>query len=144
MLLILQEVNCQLDDLKPLLDHFNMMGRSKSETFQFWLEYCEMVYLLLDFLTAERESDWNMHLETFREMLCYDRAYDHYKYFAWGLIYLHDMKELPSKHPELYKNFMNGNHTVSRCKKQSTFNNVSTDMALEQSMNRDSKTKGKL
>ena len=41
-----------------------MMGRSKSETFQFWLEYCEMVYLLLDFLTAERESDWNMHLET--------------------------------------------------------------------------------
>ena len=104
-----------------------------SETFQFWLEYCEMVFLLLNCIAAERDSKWLLHLETFAEMLLYDRAYDHYKYFNWGLIYLLDMHELPMKHPELYDNFINGNHTVSRSKKQSSFNSVSTDMALEQS-----------
>ena len=38
------------------------------------------------FSAAERDADWNMHLETFQEMLWYDRAYDDYKYFTWGFI----------------------------------------------------------
>ena len=73
---------------------------------------------------AERDAGWDMHLVTFQEMLWYDGAYDHYKYFTCGLTY-------PPKHPDLYENFRNGHHTVPRCKKQSAFNNVSTDMALE-------------
>ena len=139
---LFQEVNRQLKLLQPLMNHFNIIGKSMSETFEFWLEYCDMVFLLLDFIAAERESNWHLHLETFAKMLQYDRAYDHYKYFSWGLIYLFDMHELPSKHPDLYHNFVIGNHAVSRNKNKSSFNSVSTDMALEQSMNRDSKTKG--
>ena len=131
-----------LKDLRPLLDHFNIVGKSMSETFQFWLEYCDMAFLLFDFLAAERESNWDLHLETFQEMLKYDRAFGQYKYFTWGSIYIIDMLELPVKHPELYQHFVSGFHTVSRCKKESKFNCVSTDMALEQSMNRHSKTKG--
>ena len=103
-----------------------------SETFKFWLEYCNMVILLLNFIAAERNSNWLLHLETFAEMLAYDRAYDHYKYMSWGLVYLYDMYELPEKHPDLYQHFMNGLHTVSRSKASSNFNCVSTDMALEQ------------
>ena len=113
-----------------------------SETFQYWHEYLEMADLLLDFLAAECDSDWKVHLETFKEMLCYDRAFDHFKYFTWGMIYYIDMMQLPEKHPELYEAFLKGYHTVSRNKKPSKFNGVSTDMALEQSMNRDTKTKG--
>ena len=131
-----------MNDLKPFIRHFNLMGKSKNETFQFWLEYCNMVLLLLDFLAAERDSDWKIHLETFQEMIYYDRAFDHYKYFSWGLVYLCDMAELPTKHPALYESFVNGQHTVSRSKSNSSFNCVSTDMALEQSLNRDSKAKG--
>ena len=55
------------------------------------VEYCDMVTLLLDFLSAERDSDWNLHLETFQNMLSYDRAYDDYKYFLWGTIYIIDV-----------------------------------------------------
>ena len=101
-----------------------------------------MVFLLLDFLAAERDSDWNTHLETFQEMLFYDRAFDHYKYLSWGLIYLCDMLDLPTTHPYLHESFMNGLHTVSRSEIDSSFNCVSTDMALEQSLNKDTKAKG--
>lgn len=134
----------ELKGLRPLIEHFNIIGKSSSETFKFWLEYCEMATLLLDFIAAERQSDWNLHLELFQEMLYYDRAYDHYKYFIWGLIYIIDMKKLPDNHPDLHENFINGYHAVSRAKNKSSFNCVSTDMALEQSLNKDTKTKGKV
>ena len=51
------------------------------------------------------------------------------------------MKRLPTAHSDLHDAFMNGFHSVSRNKSPSNFNLVSTDMALEKSMNRDTKTK---
>lgn len=130
------------EELQPLLQHFNNIGRSNSEIFAFWLEYCQMVFLLLEFLTAERDSKWIQHIEAFQEMISYDAAFDNYRYFKWGVVYLLDMKDLPSTHPHLYEMFLCGYHTVSRKKTQSSFNCVSTDMALEQSLNKDTKTKG--
>ena len=131
-----------IEDLEPLIKHFDTAGKCQSDNFKFWSEYLEMVDLLFNFLAAERDSDWKLHLETFQEMLAYDRAYDHYKYFQWGSIYLIDMLQLPETHPQLYQEFLDGNHTVSRAKSESKFNTVSTDMALEQSLNKDMKTKG--
>lgn len=96
----------------------------------------------MDFLAAERDADWETHLETFQMMLYYDGAYDHYKYLKWGIVYLHDMLSLPETHPELHEHFLNGYHVVSRKTAESSFNCVSTDMALEQSLNKDTKTKG--
>ena len=54
------------------------------------------------------------------------------------------MIRLKDKNPDVFKEFSNDYHVVSRAKCSSKFNTVSTDMALEQSMNRDSKTKGNL
>ena len=51
------------------------------------------------------------------------------------------MKNLSSTRPDLYEMFLCGYHTVSG-KKKSSFNCVSTDMALEQSLNKDTRTKG--
>ena len=91
-----------------------------------------MIFLLLNFIAAERNSDWSLHLETFTEMLVFDRAYDHYKFMSWDLVFWYDMYELPEKHPHLLQYFMRAFHTVSRSKTASTFKCVLTDMALEQ------------
>ena len=125
------------------LEEFNALGISCSRTFGFWHEYLGMTFTLLDFMEAERESNWLVHLETFKAMLPYDKSFDHYKYLSWGLIYLIDMLRLPEVYPQVFEHFMDGKHTVSRSKSKSWFNTVSTDMALEQSLNRDCKTKGK-
>lgn len=140
--IFLQETCEHIQNLRPVLERFESIGKASNETFAFWLEHCNMSDILLNSLAAERDSNWDLHLETFKEMLTYDRAYDHYKYFTWGTIYLSDMLRLPTEHPDLYEKFQIGCHTVSRNKKVSEFNCVSTDMALEQGMNRDSKTKG--
>ena len=102
-----------------------------------------MTFTLLDFIEAKRESNWLVHLETFKAMLPYNKSFDHYKGLSWGLIYLIDMLRLPEVYPQVFENFMDGKHTVSRSKSKSWFNTVSTDMALEQSLNRACKTKGK-
>ena len=56
-------------------------------------------------------------------------------------MYIVDMRSLQEKALDVYNEFLRGNHTVSRSTSQS-FNQVWTDIALEQSINLDSKTKG--
>ena len=51
----------------------------------------EMVWLLLNFIHDDGDANWLLHLETFRAMLSYDRAFDHLNYLRWGTVYLTDM-----------------------------------------------------
>ena len=60
-------------------------------------------------------------------------------YSRWLPVYIADMNSLPETHPVVYEEF-NGNHAVSRSKQ--AFAQVWTDMALEQSINLDSKSNG--
>ena len=53
----------------------------ESEMFKFLCEYCEMVYLLFDSITAERDAQWLLDLRCFKQMLAYDRTYDRLRYF---------------------------------------------------------------
>ena len=73
-------------------------GKSRSELFEFWDEYTNMVYILLEFLQAERNADWEAHLTASAAMIPYDHAFDHLQYFRWGLVYLIDMHCTPSQH----------------------------------------------
>jgi hypothetical protein len=90
------ELGTSLEKFKPLYNEYKALGRRSSETFHFWDEYLEMVWLLLDFVHADRGSNWNLHLETFTDMLPYDRAFDHQNYFRWGTVYISDMRMLPT------------------------------------------------
>ena len=87
-----------------------------------------MVGLLLDFLVAEGDTT-------------YDQAYDHLKYFKWRTIYYINTVQLSPTYPDLNDAYLRGFHTVSRIKIPNKPNCVFTDMALEQTINRDIKTK---
>ena len=73
-------------------------------------------------------------------MLPYFYAMDRVNYARWLPICLADMHSLQEQHPEVYSEFIAGNHSVSRS--QQPFGQVWSDMALEQSINCDSKSKG--
>ena len=103
-----------------------------------------MVHLLLDFIESERDSIWKTNTVTLRSMLLHCTSFDDNRYFKWGLVYFIDMIRLKGKNSYVFNELSNDNHVVSWAKYSSKFNIVSTDMALEQSMNRDSKTKGNL
>ena len=66
---------------------------------------------------------------------------DRPNYARWLPVYLCDMNQLETDHPQTYyQEFVNGNHAVSRSKQP--FAQVWTNMALEQSINVDSKAQG--
>ena len=71
-----------------------------------------------------------------------DRAFDHLNYLRWGTVYLTDMEMLQEVATTVHQE--NRAHAVSTLSSQSAFNSFSPDMALEQTVNRDSKTKEKL
>ena len=107
----------------------------------FWDKYIEMILLLLEFIRAEREGDWELHPKVTIKMIPYFFAMDRWNKSRWLPVYIVDMRSLQEKALDVYNEFLRGNHTVSRSISQS-FNQVWTDIALEQSINLDSKTKG--
>ena len=71
-------------------------------------------------------------------MLPWDFAYDHTNYVRWGSLYCSEMLDLTNYNPEFFAQCELGNHTINRLKcKYQSFNNVWTDMDIEQSVNRD-------
>jgi hypothetical protein len=99
-----------------------------------------MVLLLLQFVKAERTGNWKLHLSATAAMVPHFFSMDRVNYARWLPVYLSDMNMLESHHPEVYQEFMAGSHSVSHLKQP--FAQVWPDMALEQSINLDSKSKG--
>ena len=126
-----------VDLLEDKLVAFSSFGRRVSATFAFWDDLLDMIQLLLNFIRAERDAMWMLHLATVAEMIPYFFIADHTNYARWASVYLADMNLLPTN---IQEEFMKGNHTVGRSTQP--FSQVWSDMALEQSINCDSKSKG--
>ena len=102
-----------------------------------------MILLLLEFIRVEQEGDWELHLNVTTKMIPCFFAMDHLNYSQWLPVYILWIcaVDLQEKALNVYNKFLRGNHTVSRSTSQS-FNQVLANMALAQSINLDSKTKG--
>lgn len=94
--------------------------------FCLWWQYLNMVQVLLFFIRAQRDADWDLHLEAFRRMLPYFHRYDHTNYAKWGTVYLAEMNQLPQ---EVEEEFKAGNFVVKAS--QLKFNQVDPDHAQE-------------
>ena len=135
-----EELRQETAELLSLFQDFTAESKEKSKMFAFWEEYGRMVKLLLQFVKAERAGNWELHLLSVSAMVPYFFAMDRPNYSRWLPVYITDMRQLVTKHPEVHQEFVNGNHAVSRSSKP--FAQVWTDMALEQSINADSKSRG--
>ena len=137
---VIREVEHRSKVIDEELSKIRETCKSESGTFAFWDEFIDMIEILLRFIRAEREAIWDLHIDALSEMIPYFFAYDRINYSRWASVYLADMKSLPNTAKSVHDEFMNGNHPVKRA--PGTFNQVWTDLALEQSVNRDSKVKG--
>ncbi len=122
------------------MEPFIKEGKKCSGTFVLWNDYLDMIGLLLNFIRAERDGNWPLHLDCTAGMIPHMCAFDRLNYFRWLLIYLIDMYLLPIKAPAVHSEFMAGHHAISRS--GDPFSWVWTDMDLEQSINNYSKKPG--
>lgn len=115
-----EQLGGELAELIKALEVFKSEARVESKMFAYWEQYCDMVNALLQQIKAERSGNWDLYLST--------------------LAVITDMRKLKSKHPQVYEEFSAGNFSISRS--GHPFSQVAADMALEQSINADSKSKG--
>jgi len=137
---IFRKLEADVTELTSLFGAFKSENQSKSKLFAFWDEYMAMVSCLLQFLKAERTGNLKLHLTSIAAMLPHFFSMDRQNYARYLPVYLADMQQLELKHPDVYNEFAAGGHSISRT--GHPFSQVSTDMALEQSINADSKSSG--
>lgn len=123
-------------ELLPQLDTFIEYGSQKSPTFQFWIKFLTSVHIMLANIRAEREGDWDMHLSTQVSMLPYFFIADRQNYSRWGTLYAIEM--LTSLPDAVSEAFAEGQFTVRQT--PGGFKGVWSDMAVETSIIRDSKS----
>ena len=137
-----RKIEADLTELMSLFGVFKSENRARSKLFAFWDEYGSMVTSLLQFLKAERTGNWKLPLSSIAAMLPHFFSMDRQNNARYLPVYLADMQQLELTQPDVYNEFAAGNHTISRSGQP--FSQVSTDMALEQSINAESKSRGEV
>ena len=112
----------------------------KFPNFNFWSSFLDMALLLLRFIRASRVGDWNLHLSCILQMLPWCFSYDRLNYARYLTLYWLQMTNLGNTHPEALAFLKNGGLSVQRS--TCPFAMVAADMAIEQSINRPTKTQG--
>ena len=138
----LQEFKCMSKELLKDFNKFRIERSKISENFRYWDNFVKMVHTLLDVIRADREGNWNLHLNAVKECMPLFITFDRTNYTRWCSIYIEDMQKLPQTAPDVYEAFLAGKFSVKRS--PGTFNSVGTDMCLEQTINRSSKGKGEV
>ena len=90
----------------------------------------ELEVLVLVYVHLLRQSSLTMYLDALTELVPWFHALDRINYARWVAVYLQDMAELPRKHPDIARKFMEGIFTIEKTKKM--FSMVSIDQAHEQ------------
>ena len=100
-----------------------------------------MVEDILLFIRATREGNWSLHLASARAFLPWMFTYDRINYSRYLPVYWFEMNNLPITHPFVHQAFEKGHFSVQMQEKHG-FSGVAFDMTIEQTANRDSKTRG--
>ncbi|XP_076041312.1 uncharacterized protein LOC143025475 [Oratosquilla oratoria] len=98
------------DDFAGLLNEFNEFMNQRSEessTFEYWCSYLTMVGHLM-FIKAAREGKWELHLSALRRMISGFFAYDRTIYARYAPIYMLEIVNLKTTHPDIHEDMSNG------------------------------------
>ncbi|KAL8573647.1 hypothetical protein ACOMHN_007200 [Nucella lapillus] len=123
------------------LRQFQAMGRSQSATFKFWDNFMDSAHIMLRLLRAERDADFDLHLDAVCETIPYFICGGRNNYAKYTPVYVAEMRQLETQQPDAYKQLQSGAFVVRRSPKRQ-FNCVPTDQALEQTVNREAKSQG--
>ena len=131
------------DNFKKIYRQFNVFRQSKERgpMFEFWNKFLRMVELLLAFIRASREGNWELHLSVFREMLPFFFILNHINYAKYGAYYLCTMRRLADTHPHVHNQLMDGHFSVQLSDKN-PFAKIPEDQAIEETVNKSSKIPG--
>ena len=100
----------------------------KCHQFQYWATVLDLTCFHL--VRAFREANFDMYVQSVRDLLPWMFAMDHGNYARWLYVHYRDMCILSSKHPDGYNHFQEGCFTVH--KTSTRFLSIGLDHAHEQ------------
>lgn len=132
-----------LADVHDLWNQFILYLRYENgDLSAFWMSYIQVVEdVLLGLIRASREGNWQLHLHAVRQMIPWCFAYDKVNYARYLPVYYAQMMNLPTDHPDVHREFMNGHFSVQLGKKN-PFGRLPVDQTTEVTVNKDTKTTG--
>ena len=77
-----------------------------------WLNYARHIFIVQEFLQAERTSNWPLCILATKSMLNLFAATDHTNYSKATRLYIQSVAALEKDHPEVYQQFILRNYTV--------------------------------
>ena len=101
----------------------------------------DILSLILDIIYSTRTCNWELFIESIREIIPWAFAYDRFNYSRYLLVFLCDILELPTSHPDVYAAFLDGNFSV-QLSETNTFGRNEADKTIENTVNKDTKTSG--
>ena len=106
-----------------------------------WISFLEMIEVLLNLIYAIRSGNWNLYIKTVRSTLPWFFAYGRQNYSRYFKAYYYDLAFLNISHPEIYREFPNGNFSIQLFA-SSPFAGMEMDKVTETTINKDTKTTG--
>ncbi len=133
--------NLDTSGVTEALRQFQAINRSQSATFKFWDNFMDSAYIMLRLLRAERDADFDLHLDAICETIPYFICGGRSNCAKYTPVYVAEMRQLKTQQPDAYKQLQSGAFVVRQSLKRQ-FNCVPTDQALEQTVNREAKSHG--
>ena len=91
-----------------------------------------MVGMARMLIKADRTGSWLMHLQAVFNCLTVFAAAGHFNYLRSEHYYLKQMSNLEEKHPDVYRQFLDGFHVVRRSNQ--CWARLSSDLVIEQTL----------
>lgn len=103
---------------------------NSSVQFLYWNTVLELELIILTFVRSVREGNFELYVESLRNLAPWFFCLDHTNYARWLSVHLRDMLNLEITHPNIAVEFKKSKFTVSKSNKH--FSNISIDHAHEQ------------
>lgn len=138
--IILEELesNTVLESVQEEICAFKEILSSKSRTARLWLQFMRMVDILKCYIRSERTGNWLMHLGSHYKKLPYFAAAGHNPYTKCSHIYLQQMSQLESTHPNVHAHFSGGHFVVRQSNRY--WAGLPCDLTIEQRLMRSIKS----
>ena len=108
-----------LDSLKTshvddTMKRFQAVSTAQSSTFRFWDDFMEGAHIMLRLLRAERDVNFDLHLQAVSERIPYFIVGGRHSYARYTAVYIANMKQLEQDHPDVYRYLCTGGSIVCR------------------------------
>ena len=109
-----------------------------SENCKYFENYLYLISLVKNLVRADRNCEFLLHVKNVGELLPLFIGCDGINYVRYSTFYYESLKNLSTKHPALYQQFILSDFVVKT--NEGSFNAVACDMKLEQTINRSAKS----